>query len=141
MRDEAVLWARWKVRFIYLGDDVAIWGLVNEKVQLCEGWGSAVMPGRQWVKWQCRAVMPRGQWGIISWGMRQYCEIKWIVRSKDYKCGHKLASKIKDKGFEADLYKKHWVLQGPGKFLGLIFHGLTLSDQHVSKLTSYFADF
>jgi hypothetical protein len=32
---------------------------------------------------------------------------KGIVWIKDYKGGYRLASKIKDEGFEVDLYKKH----------------------------------
>jgi hypothetical protein len=31
----------------------------------------------------------------------------FIVIAKDYKGVYRLASKIKDEGFEADLYKKH----------------------------------
>jgi hypothetical protein len=49
---------------------------------------------------------------------RQVSKILWKFASlytvllktgspKDYKCGYRLGSKIKDKGFEADLYKKH----------------------------------
>jgi hypothetical protein len=30
-----------------------------------------------------------------------------LIVSKEYKGGYRLASKIKDKGFEADLYTKH----------------------------------
>jgi hypothetical protein len=30
-----------------------------------------------------------------------------MVYTKDYKGGYRLASKIKDEGFEADLYTKH----------------------------------
>jgi hypothetical protein len=47
--------------------------------------------------------------------------------------GYRLVSKIKDEGFDADLYIKHcctWLdrmLQGPGKFLRLISHGLSIS--------------
>jgi hypothetical protein len=36
--------------------------------------------------------------------------VGWTIRlgqNKDYKGVYRLASKIKDEGFEADLYKKH----------------------------------
>jgi hypothetical protein len=60
--------------------------------------------------------------------------LSWLynIAIKDYEDGYRLASKIKDEGFEEDLYTKHCALYStdilvgqsvasPGKFLQLIY--------------------
>jgi hypothetical protein len=74
-----------------------------------------------------------------------------LVLHKDDKGGYGLVIKIKDEGFEADLYIKHccmctlctvqyrhtgWiVLQGPGKFLWLIYQGLSNKGYNLNVYT------
>ncbi len=62
--------------------------------------GSINIESSQWCQW------------VQSYGMKVSLTTKLLfcklVQVKDYKGVYRLASKIKDEGFEADLYKKHW---------------------------------
>ncbi len=49
-----------------------------------------------------------GWWWWGCWSMRIACCQRDTGGIKDYKGGYRLASKIKDEEFEADLYMKHW---------------------------------